>query len=164
MSENIQHEKLIIIGSGPAGYTAAIYAARANLSTGILEEQVCGGLVNWTNTVENMPSYKSIHGLDLMEKCRDHAESLGINFPQLKVAEQPALGVSVKPPVCIGKPNFLKPRLSLLGVERDYHPAQVKQNVFYHLCLCYFKKKLDVPVAFIRRKGRACWHAPCRLA
>ena len=74
---------LIIIGGGICGMTAAIYAARANLNVCILEKQVCGGLVNWTNTVENLPSYPVIHGIDLMEKCRDHTESLGVAIEEI---------------------------------------------------------------------------------
>ncbi len=71
---------LLIIGGGITGMTAAIYAARANLSVCILEKEVCGGLVNWTHTVENVPSYKTIHGIELMEKSRDHVESLGVTI------------------------------------------------------------------------------------
>ena len=70
---------LIIIGGGITGMTAAIYAARANLSTLILEKQVCGGLVNTTHVVENFPSYPSIGGMDLMEKVRNHVDALGVS-------------------------------------------------------------------------------------
>ena len=74
---------LVIIGGGICGMTAAIYAARANIRACILEQQVCGGLVNWTNTVENVPSYQSIHGIDLMEKCREHVESLNVAIEEV---------------------------------------------------------------------------------
>lgn len=69
---------LIIVGGGIAGMTAAIYAARANLRTLLLEKMVCGGLVNTTHVVENFPSYPSINGMDLMEKVRNHVDSLGV--------------------------------------------------------------------------------------
>lgn len=69
---------LIIIGGGIAGMTAAIYAARANVKTLLLEKSVCGGLVNSTHVVENFPSYESINGMDLMEKVRDHVDALGV--------------------------------------------------------------------------------------
>lgn len=69
---------IVIIGGGVCGMTASIYAARANLSVCVLEEEVCGGLVNWTHTVENMPSYQSIHGIELMTRCREHVASLGV--------------------------------------------------------------------------------------
>ena len=46
--------------------TAAIFAARANLKTAIVEEKICGGLANWTSSVENFPSHVSINGMELM--------------------------------------------------------------------------------------------------
>ena len=49
------HSDILIIGGGIGGMTAALYAARANLSVRIVEKEVCGGLVNWTHTVENVP-------------------------------------------------------------------------------------------------------------
>lgn len=79
---------LIIIGGGIGGMTAAIYAARANLSVCIIEKEICGGLVNWTHIVENVPSYKSIHGMDLMEACREHVESLGVEILEVNAVER----------------------------------------------------------------------------
>lgn len=79
---------LLIIGGGICGMTAAIYAARANLSVCILEKNICGGLVNWTNTVENFPSYPSIHGLDLMAKCREHVASLNVAIEEVDEVER----------------------------------------------------------------------------
>lgn len=70
---------VIILGGGIAGMTAAIYTARANLRTVILEERVCGGLVNSTHVVENFPSYPSINGMDLMEKVLDHVDALQVD-------------------------------------------------------------------------------------
>jgi len=74
---------LIIVGGGIAGMTAAIYAARANLRTLLLEKMVCGGLVNSTHVVENFPSYPSINGMDLMEKVREHVDSLGVTVTEV---------------------------------------------------------------------------------
>lgn len=74
---------LIIVGGGIAGMTAAIYAARANLKTLLLEKMVCGGLVNTTHVVENFPSYPSINGMALMEKVRDHVDSLGVKVVEV---------------------------------------------------------------------------------
>ena len=82
------HSDILIIGSGIAGMTAALYAARANLSVRIVEKEVCGGLVNWTHTVENVPSYKSIHGMDLMTACREHVESLGVAIEEVNEVEE----------------------------------------------------------------------------
>ena len=82
------HSDILIIGGGIGGMTAALYAARANLSVRIVEKEVCGGLVNWTHTVENVPSYKSIHGMDLMTACREHVESLGVAIEEVNEVEE----------------------------------------------------------------------------
>lgn len=67
----------IIIGSGPAGVTAAIYATRFGLKTLVIEEMGVGGQINWTGEIDNYPGFKSITGAELAEKMRDHAEALG---------------------------------------------------------------------------------------
>lgn len=82
------HSDVLIIGGGIGGMTAALYAARANLSVRIVEKEICGGLVNWTHTVENVPSYKSIHGMELMAACREHVESLGVAIEEVSEAER----------------------------------------------------------------------------
>lgn len=74
---------LVIIGGGISGMTAAIYAARANLSVLILEKNICGGLVNMTHVIENYPSYDSIHGMDLMEKTKEQVEKLGVEVEEV---------------------------------------------------------------------------------
>lgn len=68
---------LIIIGSGPAGLTAAIYAARADLSPVILEGNDPGGQLMGTSLVENWPGTKSIMGPKLMMDMKEHAKSFG---------------------------------------------------------------------------------------
>ena len=95
MNQQTEYD-LIILGGGPAGMTAAIYAARANLRTIILEENVTGGLVNSTYTVENFPSYGTIHGMDLMEKMRAHVDSLGVEVEEVCEVEALALDGPLK--------------------------------------------------------------------
>nr|WP_235826890.1 thioredoxin-disulfide reductase [Facilibium subflavum] len=69
------HHKLIILGSGPAGYTAAIYAARANLNPVIITGMVPGGQLTTTTDVDNWPGEeKGIQGPELMEKLQQQAE------------------------------------------------------------------------------------------
>lgn len=73
---------LIILGGGVAGMTSAIYAARANLRVLILDENACGGLVNWTKVVENMPSYTSVGGMELVERIQEQVEALGVDVEE----------------------------------------------------------------------------------
>jgi thioredoxin reductase (NADPH) len=71
----IKHSKLIILGSGPAGYTAAIYAARANLAPTLITGQVQGGQLTTTTDVENWPAdVQGVMGPDLMQRFQQHAE------------------------------------------------------------------------------------------
>ncbi|KIX12865.1 NAD(P)/FAD-dependent oxidoreductase [Dethiosulfatarculus sandiegensis] len=96
MNHSARAYDLLIVGGGVCGMTAAIYAARANLSVCILEKEVCGGLVNWTNTVENVPSYPRIHGEELMDKCREHVESLGVEIQEVDGVEVVDFGGRIK--------------------------------------------------------------------
>ena len=69
-----KHSKLIILGSGPAGYTAAIYAARANLAPLLITGEVKGGQLATTTDVENWPAdVQGVQGPDLMERFLQHA-------------------------------------------------------------------------------------------
>jgi len=74
MSE-AKHHKLLILGSGPAGYTAAIYAARANLNPVMITGLEQGGQLMTTTEVDNWPGdVEGLQGPDLMERMRKHAE------------------------------------------------------------------------------------------
>jgi thioredoxin reductase len=66
-----------IIGGGPAGYAAAIYAARANLTTTVIEQGMSGGQIATTNEVENYPGIPLLSGAELGERFQQHAEGLG---------------------------------------------------------------------------------------
>lgn len=76
----LMKKKLIIIGSGPAGLTAAIYAARAGLQPLIIEGNNPGGQLMSTTAVENWPGEKSIMGPQLMHNMREHAQHFGTEF------------------------------------------------------------------------------------
>jgi len=72
---DVQHHRLIILGSGPAGYTAAVYAARANLDPVIITGMQQGGQLTTTTDVDNWPGdVEGLQGPDLMERMKKHAE------------------------------------------------------------------------------------------
>lgn len=68
----------LIVGSGPAGMTAALYAARSNLKVGLLEGGIYGGQMNNTADIENYPGYELISGPDLAEKMYQPLEKFGV--------------------------------------------------------------------------------------
>lgn len=76
---------VIIIGSGPAGYTAGIYTARSNLKSLILEGKNPGGQLMTTTTIENFPGFESIDGFELMDRMKTQAIKNGCETQTLDV-------------------------------------------------------------------------------
>ena len=76
----LSHHRLIILGSGPAGYTAAVYAARANLEPVVITGLTQGGQLTTTTDVDNWPGdVEGLQGPDLMERMKNHAERFDSN-------------------------------------------------------------------------------------
>ena len=75
MEKSTQHHRLLILGSGPAGYTAAVYAARANLNPVLITGMAQGGQLMTTTEVDNWPAdFNGVQGPELMERFQKHAE------------------------------------------------------------------------------------------
>lgn len=84
----MKQEKLVIVGSGPAGYTAAIYAARANLNPLVLVGTLPGGLLTQTTHVENFPGFpEGVTGFDLVMGMQQQAERFGARVEFDEVVE-----------------------------------------------------------------------------
>ena len=76
MAEN-RHTRVLIIGSGPAGYTAGVYASRAMLSPILVQGIEPGGQLTTTTEVENWPGDTEVQGPDLMVRMEAHAKAMG---------------------------------------------------------------------------------------
>ena len=74
---SIRHTRVLIIGSGPAGYTAAVYASRAMLNPILVQGLQPGGQLTITTEVENWPGDSHVMGPDLMVRMKDHAKAMG---------------------------------------------------------------------------------------
>ena len=83
---------LVIVGGGPGGLTAGLYAMRAALKTVLIERGLPGGQINLTESVENYPGFENISGFDLSQKFLQHARSYGLEVRQEEVvAVEPGL-------------------------------------------------------------------------
>jgi thioredoxin reductase (NADPH) len=123
-SENI--ENVIIVGSGPAGYTAALYTSRANLQPLVIEGFLWGGLLQQTTEVENYPGFPDgIDGPELMQKFRDQAERFGTRFitdqaTKVELADEPG-GIHK---VWVGKDEY-RTRTVILAMGAEHKKLAV---------------------------------------
>ena len=120
-------ENVIIVGSGPAGYTAALYTSRANLEPLVIEGFFWGGLLQQTTEVENYPGFKDgIMGPALMQEMRDQAERFGTKFltdqaTELELASEPG-GVHV---VRVGDDEY-RARTVILAMGAEHKKLEVR--------------------------------------
>ena len=91
MNKQEKEIDLIIIGAGPAGLTAGIYASRAHLETLILENDVIGGQVRSSYTIENYPGFSKISGIELAEKMESQAIGEGVMIDEFDFIERVTL-------------------------------------------------------------------------
>ena len=92
------NSRILIIGSGPAGYTAGIYAARAGLKPVLISGKQPGGQLTITNDVDNFPGFpEPVNGSELMQRMREQAVNVGVNIVDDIITE---VDFSKKPFVC----------------------------------------------------------------
>lgn len=127
MTEDIRN--LIIVGSGPAGYTAAVYAARAQLEPLVFEGTQYGGALMTTTEVENYPGFRSgIQGPDLMEEMREQAKVFGADLRQEDVEELELTG-PVKYVTAHGKRYAARAVILAMGAAPRYLHVPGEQNL-----------------------------------
>ncbi len=88
---------LLILGSGPAGYTAGIYAVRAGIDTMIVSGNQEGGQLTTTSSIENFPGFEEINGYELMDKMKQQAVKLGVKCVNDHIVE---VDFSTRPFIC----------------------------------------------------------------
>jgi thioredoxin reductase (NADPH) len=119
-------EQVIIIGSGPAGYTAALYTARADLSPLVIEGFLWGGLLQQTTDVENYPGFSDgIMGPELMQAMRDQAERFGARYVTDNVTRvEPAADEGGVHTVRVGDESF-QARTVILAMGAEHRKLSV---------------------------------------
>jgi len=76
----MRKERVVIIGSGPAGMSAALYTARADLKPVVIVGNQLGGQVSLTHEIENYPGYQHLGGAELVDKMKEHSEHFGAEY------------------------------------------------------------------------------------
>ncbi len=114
---------LVIIGSGPAGLTSAIYATRSNLKTLVIEKGMIGGQAVLTNKIDNYPALNDVSGFELMTNMFDHATKLGVEFLNKEVLK---IDVSSKVKKVIVKDQEINAKAIILALGAKAKKLDVK--------------------------------------
>lgn len=113
--DRVYHD-LIILGGGPAGLTAGIYAKRAGVDVAIIEKGLVGGVVNSSCEVSNYTGFKSVSGMELAQKMQEHAQSFDITFYNDE-AKKVYLDGDKKVVECFGKEFECKALIIAIGAD-----------------------------------------------
>ena len=158
-------EKLIIIGTGPAGYTAAIYAARADLSPLVFTGEQLGGQLTTTTEVENFPGFpEGIMGPDLMFNMSQQAEKFGARYAYenvISVTREECTGLFVV--TTSGGAYKAKAVIVVTGARARYLGIEGEQSLIGHgltaCATCDGAFYRDVPVCVVGGGDSACEEA-----
>ncbi|WP_032120884.1 thioredoxin-disulfide reductase [Clostridium amazonitimonense] len=130
MNKEEKNIDLVIIGSGPAGLTAAIYAARMKLDFIVLEDELIGGQIRSTYSVENYPGFKTIGGQELADRFYDQAVNAGANIDEFDNILKVSLKDDEK---IIETDNFIyKPKTVIIATGSKYRPLPIPEEEKYH--------------------------------
>lgn len=121
---------LVIIGSGPAGLTGAIYAARMKLDFIVLENELIGGQIRATYSVENYPGFRNISGEELINKIYNHAADLGAKIDEFDQIENIKLTNEEK--VIETYEKIYKPKAVIVASGAKYRPLPIPEEQKYH--------------------------------
>ncbi|WP_055668353.1 NAD(P)/FAD-dependent oxidoreductase [Desnuesiella massiliensis] len=121
---------LVIIGSGPSGLTAAIYAARSRLDFIVLEDDLIGGQIRSTYVVENYPGFLSIGGQELVDKMYEQAIKAGANIDEF----DPIISVRLtEEEKVVETENYIyKPEAVIIATGSKYRSLPIPEESTYH--------------------------------
>jgi len=123
-------ENIVIIGSGPAGLTAAIYAARANLNPVVIDGMQPGGQLTQTTDVENYPGFENpVNGFDLVNTMRKQAERVGTRFMMDAVTSCDLLAAPKKLTLMMGGTLEARTVIIATGASARYLGLQAEQQL-----------------------------------
>ncbi len=130
MEKEIIKTNIVIVGAGPAGISAAIYAARAGLRPVVLEKDIVGGQIAQSSLVENYPGYVSITGAGLADQLRSHAEALKVKIDEFDVIERAELNGDVKK--IITESRVYEPTAVIIATGAAPKPLLVRNEARFH--------------------------------